>query len=163
MSNRGEVRKPALFLFSLVLPALVLWAFPSLSRLHAQGTTERAKDEQSIRQLNEECLKAHDAADVATLDRIEDADFTVAGDFGVVTKQQQLEKVRQRSTKSEVITRKIEPQHFRFYGDIALVTETDRPTTKDGTFAYQSTEVWVRRCNEWKLAHLHYSQLDEKQ
>jgi ketosteroid isomerase-like protein len=127
------------------------------------SATNHATEEQTIRQLNEQCLKAHDIGDVATLDRIEDADFTVSGDFGVVNKQQQLDKVRQRSNQpSEVITRKIDPQQFRFYEDVALVTETDRPTTKDGTFAFQSTEVWVRRGDSWKLVHLHYSQLDEK-
>jgi hypothetical protein len=102
-------------------------------------------DEQTIRQLNEECLKAHDMGDVATLDRIEDADFTISGDFGVVGKQQQLDRVRQRTSKPEVITRKTDAQQFRFYDGVALVTETDRPTTADGTFAFQSTQVWVRR------------------
>jgi ketosteroid isomerase-like protein len=122
-----------------------------------------ADDEQAIRRLNEECLKAHDIGDVATLDRIEDADFTLSGDFGVVTKQRQLDRVRQRAGKTEVITRKIDPQQFHFYGNVALVTETDRPTTADGTFAFQSTEVWVRHGDSWKLVHLHYSRLEEKQ
>src|SRR4029077_15084312 len=119
--------------------------------------------EQAIRKLNEQCLKAHDIGDVATLDRIEDADFTLSGDFGVVSKQQQLNKVRHRTTKTEVISRKIDPQQFRFYDNVALVTETDRPTTADGTFAFQSTEVWVRRGDSWKLVHLHYSPVEEKE
>ena len=128
----------------------------------SSSATSHAVDEQTIRQLNEECLKAHDIGDVATLDRIEGTDFTLSGDFGVINKQQHLEHHRQRANKSEVISRKIDPQQFRFYGDVALVIETDRPTTKDGTFAFQSTEVWVRREGSWKLVHLHYSQLDEK-
>jgi ketosteroid isomerase-like protein len=127
------------------------------------SATSHAADEQAIRQLNEECLKAHDTGDIATLDRIEDTDFTLSGDFGVIHKQQHLEHDRQQSNKpSQVISRKIDPQVFRFYGDIALVTETDRPTTKDGTFAFQSTEVWVRRSDSWKLVHLHFSQLEQK-
>ena len=92
-----------------------------------------------------------------------DSDFTISGDFGIVTKREQLDKVRRRTSKPEVISRKIDPQVFRFYDGVALVTETDRPTTKDGSFAFQSTEVWVRRGNTWKLAHLHYSTLEEKQ
>src|SRR5262245_51038391 len=148
---------------SMILIVL-LGAVVVLSGQISLSATNHAADEQTIRQLNEQCLKAHDIGDVATLDRIEDADFTVSGDFGVINKQQQLDKVRQRSDKpSEVITRKIDPQQFRFYGDVALVTETDRPTTKEGTFAFQSTEIWVRRGGSWKLVHLHYSQLDEKQ
>lgn len=124
---------------------------------------EHKKDAQVIRQLNEECLHAHDVADVGTLDRIEDSDFTLSGGFGVIRKTEQLDHVRERPKgKTEVIHRKIDPQQFRFYGDVALVTETDRPTTAEGTFAFQSTEVWIRRDGSWKLLHLHYSRLEEK-
>lgn len=145
----------------LAVSLFVLCAFtlPSGKPSSAAG---HADDERAIRQLNEECLKAHDIGDVATLDRIEDADFTISGDFGIVTKQQHLDRVRKRTNKSEVIARKIDPQHFRFYDGVALVTETDRPTTADGTFPFQSTELWVRRGGAWKLVHLHYSRLEEK-
>jgi hypothetical protein len=146
----------------IVLPVVMLCAFTFAHRASVPDATGHGDDERTIRQLNEECLHAHDLGDVATLDRIEGADFTLSGDFGVVSKQQQLDKVRHRTTKTEVITRKIDPQQFRFYDNVALVTETDRPTTAEGTFAFQSTEVWVRRGSEWKLAHLHYSQLEEK-
>jgi hypothetical protein len=147
----------AVLAFSLVF--LCAFALPNEK---SSPSTGRAADEQAIRKLNEECLRAHDIGDVATLDRIEDADFTISGDFGVVSKQQHLDKVRHRTGKPEVITRKIEPQQFRFYDSVALVTETDRPTTADGTFAFQSTEVWVRRGDSWKLVHLHYSTLADR-
>lgn len=145
----------------VVLLALVLCAFTFRPGPGGMPTAGHANDERAIRQLNEECLHAHDIADVATLDRIEDTDFTLSGDFGVITKQEQLDKVRKRTGKPEVITRKIDSQVFRFYKSVVLVTETDRPTTKDGTFAFQSTEMWVRRGDSWKLTHLHYSKLDE--
>jgi hypothetical protein len=147
----------------VVLVGLTLCSFTLRGRPGGMPAAGHTDDEQTIRQLNEECLHAHDIADAATLDHIEDADFTISGDFGIVTKQEQLDKVRKRTGKPEVITRKIDPQVFRFYDGVALVTETDRPTTKDGTFAFQSTEVWVRRGNSWKLAHLHYSTLEAKQ
>ena len=146
----------------LAFSLFILWAF-ALPGKNSAGLASRSDDEQAIRKLNEQCLKAHDIGDVATLDRIEDADFTLSGDFGVISKQQQLDKVRHRTTKTEVITRKIDPQQFRFYDNVALITETDRPTTADGTFAFQSTEVWVRRGDSWKLVHLHYSPVEEKQ
>jgi hypothetical protein len=82
--------------------------------------------------------------------------------LGVVSKQQHLGTVRKLTSNPKVITRKIDPQRFRFYDGVALVTETDRPTTKDGTFAFQSTEVWVRRGDSWKLVHIHYSRIEEK-
>jgi hypothetical protein len=148
----------------VVLPALALCAFTFRARPGDMPAAGHANnDEQTIRLLNEECLKAHDMGDVTSLDRIEDTDFTLSGDFGVVSKQQQLDGIRKRTSKPEVITRKIDPQQFRFYDSVALVTETDRPTTADGTFAFQSTEVWVRRGDSWKLVHLHYSRVEEKQ
>jgi hypothetical protein len=145
----------------LAVSLFVLWAFTLLTG-KSSSSARNADDERIIGQLNEEYLHAHDIGDAVTLDRIEDADFTLSGDFGVVGKQQQLDEVRKRTRKPEVVTRKIEPQVFRFYDGVALVTETDRPTTKDGTFAFQSTEVWVRRGDSWKLAHLHYSAMSEK-
>jgi len=151
------------FAILVVLPVMVLCAFTFRFWPGAMPTAGHADDERAIRQLNEECLRAHDIGDVATLDRIEDDDFTLSGDFGVVGKQQQLDKVRHRTGKQEVVTRKIDPQRFRFYDGVALVTETDRPTTADGTFAFQSTEVWVRRGGSWRLVHLHYSRVEEKQ
>jgi hypothetical protein len=153
---------PKWFSTVVALPALALCAFTLPYRATAPDSTGRATDERAIRQLNKECLHAHDIADAATLDRIEDADFTISGDFGVVSKQEQLDEVRKRTSTPEVITRKVNPQVFRFYDGVALVTETDRPTTKDGTFAFQTTEVWLRRGDSWKLTHLHYSWLQEK-
>lgn len=146
----------------VLLLVLGLCAFTFRGWPGGSPAAAHADDVRAIRQLNEECLHAHDIADAATLDRIEDTDFTISGEFGIITKQEQLDKVRKRTEKPEVITRKIDPQVFRFYKGVALVTETDRPTTKDGTFAFQSTEVWVRRGDSWKLTHLHYSRLEDK-
>jgi hypothetical protein len=44
-------------------------------------TAGHGNDEQTIRWLNGDCFKAHDIGDLATLDRIEDADFTLSGDL----------------------------------------------------------------------------------
>ncbi|HKF01743.1 MAG TPA: nuclear transport factor 2 family protein [Candidatus Sulfotelmatobacter sp.] len=151
-------RKWLLVILALCLFCLWALALPALPRFAGHS-----EDERVIRQLNEECLKAHDIGDLSTLDRIEDADFTLSGDFGIVSKQQHLERLRKRTGKPEVITRKIDSQQFRFYDGIALVTETDRPTTADGTFAFQSTEVWVHRNDSWMLLHLHYSRLEQSQ
>lgn len=151
------------FSLFVIISALVLCGFAFRFNPGAIAAAGREDDERAIRRLNEECLHAHDIADAVTLDRIEDTDFTISGEFGIVTKQEQLEKVRKRTGKPEVINRKIDPQVFRFYDGVALVTETDRPTTKDGTFAFESTEMWVRRGSSWKLIHLHYSTLEEKQ
>ena len=42
-----------------------------------RAPSNHAGDERAIRQLNVEVLKAYNLGDVKTLDRIEDADFTL--------------------------------------------------------------------------------------
>ena len=86
----------------------------------------------------------------------------ISGDFGTASKLQQLDRVHQRTGKPEAITRKIDAQRFHFYDGIALVSETDRAATEDGTFAFQSTEVLVHRGSSWKLVHLYYPRLNDK-
>jgi len=126
------------------------------------GQANHTNDEQVIGHLNLQWLNAYDAGDVAALDRIENDDFTVASDFGEVTKQQQLEEVRHRSGKPEASSRRVDNQQFRFYGDVALVTEVDRNTSAEGTSVFQSTTLWVRRGGVWRVVHLHYSSLPKK-
>lgn len=60
------------------------------------------------------------------MDRIEADDFTVAGEFGQSTKQQHLDRSRgrQQSEKPEEGNRRFDNRQFRFYGDVALITET---------------------------------------
>lgn len=114
------------FLVTLALLLLYVWALP-LPVWISSSPNEASENKRIIRQHHEECLKAHDAAD---FDRIDDADFTVSGDFGIV-RRQQLDKVRHRAGhKVELITRKIDSQQSRSYGDVALVTETDRSTSR---------------------------------
>lgn len=116
-------------------------------------------DEQTIRQLNEDWLKAYDAGDVAALDRIEADGFTVAGEFGERTKQQQLDEIRKRAEKAQAGNREIAPQQFRFYGDVALVTETDHYSSTGGSDDYCSTSIWIRHGGTWKVVNLHFSRL----
>ena len=109
-------------------------------------------------------LHAYDVADLAALDRVESDDFTLSGDFGISKKQQHLDRTRKRGPYSVAVNRKIENQEFRFYGDVALLTEVDRAsTTGGGSSSYQSTSIWIRQGGIWRVAHLHYSQLAEKQ
>jgi ketosteroid isomerase-like protein len=124
-------------------------------------SASRAADEETLRQLNEKLLTAHDKGDVKTLDRIENDDFTLAGDFGTVTKQQQLDHVRQVGGQTEPVNRQITPQQFRFYGDVALINETDHAAGSGGKSEYQTTSVWVRSGDTWRIVQMHYSKLAE--
>ncbi len=120
----------------------------------------RSQDERAIIQRRDALLKAYDAGDVKTLTEIEDEDFTLAGDFGQVTKQQHLDQVRRRE-KPQVVSRKIDNQ-FRFYGDVALLTEVDHASDAEGKADYQTTILWVRRGNTWRVAHMHFSKVNDK-
>jgi ketosteroid isomerase-like protein len=143
---------------ALVFVLLLTFQIPGNGQA-AQPSTGRADDEQVIRKLHDAWLKAYDTGDAETLDRVEGDDFTVAGEFGERTKQQQLNSVRHRTEKSEAVNRKTDPQRFRFYGEVALVTEIDHASSAEGPYEFQSTEVWVRAGSTWKVVHLHFSRL----
>jgi hypothetical protein len=117
-----------------------------------------AGDEKVIVQRRDTLLKAYDSGDVKTLSEIEDDDFTLAGEFGQVTKQQHLDQVRRRE-KPQVVSRKIDNQ-FRFYGNVALLTEVDHAADAEGKADYQTTILWVRHGNTWRAAHMHYSKVN---
>jgi ketosteroid isomerase-like protein len=128
-----------------------------------QGTPPagtRADDEQAIIKLRDALFKAYDAGDIKTLSEIEDDSFTLASDFGQVTKQQHLDQVRHRE-KAQIVSRTIDNQ-FRFYGDVALLTEADHAHAADGNFDYQTTILWIRRGNTWRVVHMHYSKIENK-
>jgi ketosteroid isomerase-like protein len=120
----------------------------------------RAQDERATIQLRDALFKAYDAGDVKTLSEIEDDDFTLAGDFGQMTKQQHLDQVRRRA-RPQVVARKIDNQ-FRFYGDVALLTEVDHAADAEGKADFQTTILWVRHGNTWRVAHMHYSKVNDK-
>ena len=142
-------------LISLLLTALAFAGGQSVSPV-----SKRAQDERAIIQQRDALLKAYDAGDVKTLSAIEDDTFTLAGDFGQVTKRQHLDQVRRRE-KPQVVSRKID-DHFQFYGDVALQTEVDHATDAEGKADFQTTLLWVRHGNTWRAAHMHYSKLNDK-
>ena len=126
----------------------------------ASPASARAQDERAIIQQRDALLKAYDAGDVKTLSEIEDDTFTLAGDFGQMTKQQHLDQVRRRE-KPQVVSRTIDNQ-FRFYGDVALLTEVDHAADAEGKADFQTTILWVRHGNIWRVAHMHYSKVNGK-
>jgi ketosteroid isomerase-like protein len=118
-------------------------------------------DEQVIRRLNEDVLKAYNLGDVKTLDRIEDSDFVLTGDFGEVTKAQQIDDVGHRKPNATSVHVTVANERFRFYGDAALLTEIERYGDGEDFPKFESTSVWVRRGGDWKLVHLHFSKLSK--
>ena len=150
------VMKRVLFSLLLILPL-------TASGQSAAASSAHADDEQAISKLHDDWLKAFDSGDADTMNRIESDDFTVAGEFGTVTKQAQLDRVRQRTQKSQEVKRANENRQIRFYGDVALLTETDHATTTEGTGDFQSTEVWAKHGDSWQVVHLHFSSMPKAQ
>jgi hypothetical protein len=90
---------------------------------YGQASSNHASDERAIRQLNGDVLKAYNLGDVKTLDRVEDVDFTLTGDFGEVTKAQQIDDVSHRKPNATSVNVIVANARFRFYGDSALLTD----------------------------------------
>lgn len=142
-----------------VLISILMTASTLAGGRNATTASASPGDEQAIIQLRDALLKAYDAGDVKTLSEIEDDNFTLAGEFGQMTKQQHLNQVRRRE-KPQIVSRKIDNQ-FRFYGDVALLTEVDHATDAEGKADFQTTILWIRRGNTWRVAHMHYSKIND--
>jgi hypothetical protein len=99
--------------------------------------------------------------DVNILDRVEDVDFTLTGDFGEVTKAQQIADVSHRKPNATSVNVIIANERFRFYGDSAPLTEAEGYGEGEEFPKYETTSLWVRRGGDWKLVHLHYSKLSK--
>lgn len=167
LAANSNIRSSAVvFVFALSCIALHAQTGSAIAIAAAGNSSSfaiRASEEETLRQLNEKLLKAHDKADVTTLDQIESDDFTLAGDFGTVTKREHLDHVRLAGGQPEPVNRLIIPQQIRFYGDVALITETDHASGSGGAKSdYQTTSMWVRRGESWRIVHMHYSKLAEK-
>jgi hypothetical protein len=139
---------------------LLLWVGVGLA--YGQGaSSNHAGDERAIRQLNVDVLKAYNVGDVKTLDRIEDADFTLTGEFGEVAKAKQIDDVRHRPPNATSVNVMVANERFRFYGKAALLTETERYGEGKDFPRFETTSLWVRRGGDWKLIHMHFSKLSE--
>jgi uncharacterized protein DUF4440 len=140
--------------------SILMTALTFASGQSASPTSTRAQDERTIIQQRDALLKAYDAGDVKTLSEIEDDSFTLAGEFGQMTKQQHLDQVRRRE-KPQVVSRTIDNQ-FRFYGDVALLTEVDHASDAGGKADFQTTILWVRHGNTRRVTHMHYSKVIDR-
>ena len=106
-------------------------------------------------------LKAYNLGDVKTLDLVDDSDFVLTGDFGEVTKAQQIDDVGHRKPNATSVHVIVANERFRFYGDAALLTEVERYGEGEDFPKYETTSLWVRRGGDWKLVDLHYSKLSK--
>ena len=61
----------------------------------------------------------------------------------------------------QAVSRTIDNQ-FRFYGDIALLTEVDHARDAEQKADFQTTILWVRHGNTSRAAHMHYSKVNDR-
>lgn len=150
------------FLFPVLVCISAVFANGQAASAASKHTgANHTDDEQAIRQLNVNVLKAYNLGDVKTLDRIEDSDFVLTGEFGEVTKAQQIDDLGHHESNAKSVNVIVANERFRFYGDAALLTEVERYGDGEDFPRFESTSVWVRRAGEWKLVHLHFSKLSK--
>jgi len=126
--------------------------------LHA---AKAPNDQERLANLNMQCLKAFDAKQDSTLDKIEASDFDISTDEGVLTKAKQLEGVRASKNDVYPIHREVLNQVVRVYGDAAVITELDHAWGDGGgSSKYQTSSFWVRHNGEWQIVHMHYSKVE---
>jgi len=109
----------------------------------APAANGHSADEQALRQLNEDVLKAYNLGDVKTLDKVEDSDFVLSGDFGEISWAQHLDSVRHRKENPTNVRVFVAHARLRFYGDTALLTEVERYGEGDALPRYETTSVWL--------------------
>lgn len=115
---------------------------------------------QEILDLGERWAAAECRGDVAGLDRLAVADFTLVGPLGfILTKEQWLDRYR----GGDLVTSHLDwiEVAVRDYGTTAVAVGVQaqraayRGTPNDGRF--RATHIWVRDGAEWKLAGMHLS------
>src|SRR5258708_23805941 len=152
--------KERMFTMRWTLITLLLTVSMFAGGQSASLASTRTKDERAIIQQRDTLLQAYDAGDVKTLSEIEDDTFTLAGDFGQMTKQQHLDQVRRRE-KPQVVSRTIDNQ-FRFYGNVALLTEVDHAADAEGKADFQTTILWVLQGNTRRVTQLPFFKMDHQ-
>jgi ketosteroid isomerase-like protein len=106
-------------------------------------------DENTIRRLNEEYIRAFMQADVAWYARYLADDFVVIESDGTVLNK--AEFLTQTAKGPDVATYKLEQVNVRFYGEVALVRATGLFTRKDGSpGTSRYTDIYVRNGTDWK-------------
>jgi ketosteroid isomerase-like protein len=119
----------------------------------AQGQTagkRPAKDDSSLKSIEQEWVDAYYRGDGETLSRLEADDFTlIANGEKPQTKAEQIASVESRGPAG-VPAANVQ-EEIRQYGDVALITGLSERSN------VRFTAVWVKIDGKWKVVHLHYS------
>jgi ketosteroid isomerase-like protein len=148
-----------------VIIALSITAF--LFPLFAQRAD--SPDKAQLEAAEKNWLQAFYRLDSSALEKIEANDFTFIAPAAVVTRDQQLKMVQQRSARAGVPTNpstfELSNRTVRIYGDVGIISDistvtggSDKRIISPGR--YWQTQVWRKEGNAWKLIHVHISPVE---
>jgi ketosteroid isomerase-like protein len=114
------------------------------------GVQSMKSDEDTLRRLNEEYVRAFMQADVAWYKQYLADDFMVIESDGSVLNKAQF--LTETAKGPDVAAYKLEEVHVRFYGQVGIVRATGLFTRKDGTTGMSRyNDIYVRTGKEWKV------------
>jgi len=145
---------PNLVLQAATFLIMAMAAFSQQSAVSATASEASQRDEQQIRQLEEEMLKGEMNSDPAAFEKIlaDDCLHLPAGPD--LTKAKLVEGVRKAQGQPPSYTAQVETRHIYILGDIAIAIYEKEyaPRANPGQLDQQvATDVFVRNAGTWKL------------
>lgn len=136
------------------------WLVLNLSYHEVAEPGGQAVTEQEVAQLEHAWARAYVDRDVATLDRLEAADWIcTTADGETFTKTEDIADLKSAAYQATVF--KMEDVKVRVYGDMAVATalQTEKATYKgaDASKVLRCTDTWVRRDGRWQCVATHLS------
>ena len=153
----------------LIAGVLTLAMIPfASSQTTNQKVSEASKDEQELKQLEDEWLNTYLRGDKTTFDRIVGDDFTGTDESAVLRNKSQERELVQAPPSAEIkVSLTNEDVQVRLYGDTAIVTgrivqKAERPGQESFGFQSRFTDAFVKRQGRWQVVARHYSRLPQE-
>jgi ketosteroid isomerase-like protein len=134
---------------------------------HAGGAScvcGEADDEREIRKVEAALCDALRSGDAATIDRLEDATYTLTNSKGEVTTRADDIADAKKGVRYDEFGN--HDQTVRLYGDAAIVlgVTSVRGNAGGKPFAadFRFTDTYVRRADGWKIAASHATRIEKK-
>lgn len=138
------------------------WILFCVAFADASLAAQESADEAGLRRTEAELCDAFRNADAKTIERIEDARYTLTDSQGGVTgRDGDIAEANKRDPRYSEFRN--HSQKIRFYGDTAIVNGITslkgESAGKTFTGDFQFTDTWVRHGGEWKIVSSHASRL----
>jgi len=124
-----------------------------------------SRDEQAVRQIEDQVSAALDHNDADALDRLWAADYMFVNPFGIVmTKAQRLSLFRSGKLKLESYSR--DQENIRIYGETAIViyrsTVKGQRGSQDIGFQRRVTTVLMKRSGHWRVVSQQSTRIEQQ-